>query len=76
MRTEMVRTSVICLNFLPLSQQHSPDPSKVCQYGSKCYRKNPAHFSEYSHKHCKSNYFKFHCCFILEFVSVSQWTTY
>ncbi|CAF3974588.1 unnamed protein product [Rotaria sp. Silwood2] len=25
-----------------------------CPYGSKCYRKNPAHFQEYSHSDCVS----------------------
>jgi len=23
----------------------------ACQYGAKCYRKNPQHFKEYSHPH-------------------------
>jgi len=23
----------------------------LCQYGSKCYRKNPQHFKEFSHPH-------------------------
>lgn len=26
-------------------------PSEQCQYGDKCYRKNPQHFMEYSHAH-------------------------
>lgn len=24
-----------------------------CPYGEKCYRKNPIHFGEFSHAHCK-----------------------
>ncbi|KAG4076331.1 hypothetical protein HA402_005774 [Bradysia odoriphaga] len=27
------------------------EPVNQCRYGSNCYRKNPAHFKEYSHKH-------------------------
>lgn len=26
-------------------------PTELCQYGEKCYRKNPHHFMEYSHVH-------------------------
>lgn len=26
-------------------------PTEVCQYGVKCYRKNPHHFIEYAHQH-------------------------
>ncbi|XP_050094174.1 probable tyrosyl-DNA phosphodiesterase isoform X2 [Anopheles aquasalis] len=29
-------------------------PTKVCQYGSDCYRVNPLHFNEYSHPHIES----------------------
>ncbi|XP_065089426.1 probable tyrosyl-DNA phosphodiesterase [Ochlerotatus camptorhynchus] len=29
-------------------------PDKICQYGSDCYRKNPAHFKEFSHPHLES----------------------
>eukprot|EP01102_Stenamoeba_stenopodia_P019877 TRINITY_DN7598_c0_g1_i1.p1 TRINITY_DN7598_c0_g1~~TRINITY_DN7598_c0_g1_i1.p1 ORF type:complete len:522 (+),score=113.56 TRINITY_DN7598_c0_g1_i1:345-1910(+) len=30
------------------------DDRPVCQYGTKCYRKNPAHFREYRHPHLDS----------------------
>lgn len=26
-------------------------PTEMCQYGKKCYRKNPHHFMEYAHEH-------------------------
>uniref|UniRef100_A0A1B0DJS2 PBZ-type domain-containing protein n=1 Tax=Phlebotomus papatasi TaxID=29031 RepID=A0A1B0DJS2_PHLPP len=29
-------------------------PTKNCQYGKNCYRKNPAHFAEYNHIHLES----------------------
>uniref|UniRef100_A0A1Q3EYJ2 Putative tyrosyl-dna phosphodiesterase n=1 Tax=Culex tarsalis TaxID=7177 RepID=A0A1Q3EYJ2_CULTA len=29
-------------------------PSKICQYGTDCYRKNPNHFKELSHPHLES----------------------
>lgn len=29
-------------------------PSKICQYGTDCYRKNPNHFKEFSHPHLES----------------------
>ncbi|XP_037936600.1 probable tyrosyl-DNA phosphodiesterase [Teleopsis dalmanni] len=37
-----------------------PDKTKlkVCQYGENCYRKNPIHFSEYSHPHLDKIYEK------------------
>lgn len=28
-------------------------PKSECPYGDKCYRLNPIHFKEYSHKHRK-----------------------
>ncbi|XP_030383051.1 probable tyrosyl-DNA phosphodiesterase isoform X1 [Scaptodrosophila lebanonensis] len=31
---------------------------QVCPYGEKCYRKNPIHFSEYSHAHLDAIYAK------------------
>ncbi|TPX30626.1 hypothetical protein SmJEL517_g05853 [Synchytrium microbalum] len=35
---------------LPDTQQPPPiDDLPVCQWGTKCFRKNPAHFAEYSH---------------------------
>lgn len=29
-------------------------PTKICQYGADCYRKNPNHFKELSHPHLES----------------------
>ena len=29
--------------------EESEDASQMCKYGTKCYRKNPAHFEEYRH---------------------------
>uniref|UniRef100_A0A8D8DI93 Probable tyrosyl-DNA phosphodiesterase n=1 Tax=Culex pipiens TaxID=7175 RepID=A0A8D8DI93_CULPI len=29
-------------------------PTKICQYGTDCYRKNPNHFKELSHPHLES----------------------
>lgn len=28
------------------------EPVNQCRYGANCYRKNPTHFKDYSHKHC------------------------
>uniref|UniRef100_A0A182FV04 PBZ-type domain-containing protein n=1 Tax=Anopheles albimanus TaxID=7167 RepID=A0A182FV04_ANOAL len=35
-------------------KMHSNAPTKVCQYGSDCYRVNPLHFGEYSHPHIEN----------------------
>lgn len=32
-------------------QKRRVEPTENCQYGKKCYRKNPHHFMEYSHDH-------------------------
>lgn len=40
---------------------------KSCPYAEKCYRRNPIHFGEFSHPHCKIfiiNVFAFHFCLI------------
>ncbi|GAB0091433.1 Probable tyrosyl-DNA phosphodiesterase [Sergentomyia squamirostris] len=29
-------------------------PTQQCQYGKNCYRKNPAHFTEYKHSHLEN----------------------
>lgn len=31
---------------------------KPCPYAEKCYRRNPIHFGEYSHHHCKFSFYK------------------
>jgi len=41
----------------PQNEEQDKKKSKIeenkplCQYGAKCYRKNPQHFREYSHPH-------------------------
>jgi len=35
-----------------------PDPRRPCQYGDKCYRKNPSHFLEFRHPKDKLHYSK------------------
>lgn len=34
-------------------ENFSPEPTKECQYGVNCYRKNPKHFTDFCHNHCK-----------------------
>ncbi|XP_055914089.1 probable tyrosyl-DNA phosphodiesterase [Eupeodes corollae] len=36
----------------------SKRPTKVCQYGENCYRKNPIHFGEFAHPHLDDIYDK------------------
>lgn len=34
-----------------IGQKRRLKPTEQCQYGAKCYRKNPHHFMEYAHTH-------------------------
>lgn len=53
MDTSPFSASPIKKQKLENSQTMSEKKLETCPHGEKCYRRNPHHFKEYDHPHCK-----------------------
>lgn len=62
----------LLLNLLARSTATKPKIKERCPHAERCYRKNPHHFKEFEHPHCKLFFSTSNEIFILLYIAVNN----